>query len=63
MTILNRLKYAFIIGVIAVGIMTVIIMIFGLDIGELIFSGVFFVPVFVVAYLFAPLIERYIKFK
>lgn len=43
--------------------MTVIIMLFGLNIGETIFSAVFFVPVFVASYLVAPLLGKYIKFK
>ena len=63
MTHLNRLIYAFFTSVVAVGIMSVFIMLFGFDIAEIIFSVAFFVPVFVVAYLVAPLLGKYIKFK
>lgn len=63
MTHLNRLIYAFFTSVAAVGIMSVLIMLFGFDIGETVFSAAFFVPVFVVAYLIAPLLGKYIKLK
>lgn len=43
--------------------MTVIIMLFGLNIGETIFSVVFYVPTFVVSCLIAPLLGKYIKFS
>jgi hypothetical protein len=38
-------------------------MVSGRDFGEFVFSNYFAVPVFVVAYLIAPLLERYVKFK
>jgi Na+(H+)/acetate symporter ActP len=60
---ISRLIYAFFMSVISVGIMSVIIMIFGFDIGDIIYSNVFFVPVFVVSYLIAPILNKYIKFK
>lgn len=64
MTHFDRLRMAFVVSVILVGIMMVIDIIFSLDIGEVIFSlALFFVPTFVVSYLFAPLIGKYIKYK
>lgn len=63
MTILNRLKYAFVMNVIFVGVGVVIAMIFSLDIGEMLFSGKVFYPLFAVSFLAAPLFERHLKFK
>lgn len=59
----SRLIYAFFLTIIAVGMMALLIMLFSLDIGEIIFSAVFFVPVFVISYLVAPLLGKYIKFQ
>lgn len=62
MTHFNRLIYAFFASGVAVGIMTITAMLFSLDIGARIFSFKFFVPVFVVFYLIAPLLAKYLKF-
>jgi hypothetical protein len=61
MTHWNRLKFAVLLTVITVGILMVIDMIFNFNIGDVIFSEVFIVPTLTVAYLFAPLIGKYIK--
>ncbi len=63
MSHLERLKMAFVICVIAAGVMMVIDIIFSFDIGGIIFSVEFFVPTFVIAYLFAPLIGKYVQYK
>ncbi len=63
MTILNRLKYAFAMNVIFVGVGVVIAMIFTLDIGEVLFSGKVFYPLLAVSFLVSPLLERHLKFK
>lgn len=63
MTILNRLKYAFVMNVIFMGVGVVIAMFFSLDIGEVLFSGKVFYPLLAVSFLVAPLLERLLKFK
>jgi len=63
MTILNRLKYAFIMNMIFVGVGVVIAMIFSLGIGEVLFSGKVFYPLLAVSFLAAPLLESHLKFK
>jgi len=63
MTILNRLKYAFAMNVLFLGVGVVIAMIFSLDIGEMLFSEKVFYPLLVVSFLTAPLLERHLKFK
>lgn len=63
MTHINRLIYAFFMSVVVVGIMTVVCMISGWDIGSVIFSKIFFIPIFVISYLLAPLLGKYIKFQ
>jgi hypothetical protein len=63
MTILNRLKYAFFLNVLILGVGVVIAMIFSLDIGETLFSGKIFYPLLVVSFLVSPVLEKYIKFK
>jgi len=59
----DRFKYAFFSAVIVIGILTVVMMIFRLDIGEFVFSKYVFIPVFAISYFFAPVIGKYIKFK
>lgn len=63
MTILNRLKYAFVMNVVFVGVGVVIALIFSLDIGEVLFSGKAFYPLLAVSFLVAPLLEKHLKFK
>jgi len=63
MTIINRLKYAFFLNVIILGVGVVIMMIFSLDIGETLFSGKIFYPLLVVSFFAAPFLERFLKFK
>lgn len=63
MPLFDRLKYAFFLTVIVIGILTVVSMLFSLDIGEFVFSKWLFVPVVVIAFLFAPVVQKYIKFK
>ncbi len=63
MTILNRLKYAYFLNVLILGVGVVIAMIFSLDIGEIFFSPNLFYPLLVVSFLVAPLLEKYMKFK
>jgi hypothetical protein len=63
MTILNRLKYAFVMNVIFVGVGVVIAMIFSLEVGEVLFSGKVFYPLLTVSFFVAPLLERHLKFK
>jgi len=63
MTILNRLKYAFVMNVLFVGVGVVIAMIFSLDLGEVLFSEKLFYPLLVASLLVAPLLERHLKFK
>ena len=59
----DRLKTAFVVTVICVGIAMVVDMIFSLHIENLVFGPELVVPVFVVAYLVAPLIGKYVKYK
>jgi hypothetical protein len=63
MTHFARLKFAFILTVIVAGILMIADMIFSFHIEGLVFAPVIIVPVFVVAYLCAPLIEKYIRYK
>jgi hypothetical protein len=59
----ERIRYSFVASVIAVGVFVVVDIIFSFDIGEIIFSPVFFVPTLVVFYLFAPYISNLIRYK
>jgi hypothetical protein len=61
--ILNRLKYAFVMNVIFVGVGVVIALIFSLYIGEVLFSGKVFYPLLAVSFLVAALLEKHLKFK
>ena len=63
MTIINRLKYAFSLNVLMLGIGVVIAMIFSLDIGETLFSGKVFYPLLIASFIAAPFLERFLKFK
>ena len=63
MTIFNRLKYAFFLNVLILGIGVVIAMIFSLDIGETLLSGKVFYPLLVANLLVAPSLEKYLKLK
>jgi len=63
MTFFFRAKYAFFVTVLVVGVLSVIAMIFSLDVGGRIFSGSFGVPAFIVSFLLAPLLEKFIKLK
>ena len=63
MTIFNRLKYAFFLNVLILGIGVVIATIFSLDIGETLFSGKVFYPLLVANLLVAPFLEKYLKLK
>ena len=63
MALFDRFKYAFFSAVIVIGILTLAMIVFSLDIGGFVFSYNVFIPVFVISYIFAPIIERYIKFK
>lgn len=59
----DRIKIAFVVTVIAVGIIMVFAMVIPLHIEDLVFSPVLVVPIFVVAYLFAPYIGKRIRYK
>lgn len=63
MTHWTRVKYGFIAGAIAVGIMMIADMLLSLGIGDIIFSPVFFIPIAILVYLLAPILERYIKYR
>ena len=63
MTFLNRLKYAFAMNVLFMGVGVVAAIIFSLDIGEVLFSGKVFYPLLAVSFLVAPLFEKHLKFK
>lgn len=63
MTIFNRLKYAFFLNVLILGIGVVIAIIFSLDIGETLFSGKVFYPLLVASLFVAPFLEKYMKLK
>ncbi len=63
MTILNRLKYAFFMNVLILGVGVVIAMILSLNIGAILFSGKVFYPLLAVNFIVSPLFEKYLKFK
>lgn len=48
---------------IAVGIGVVLDIVSPLDVSDIIFSPVFVVPVFVISFLLAPVIGRFVKYK
>ena len=50
-------------NVLFVGVGVVIAMIFCLDIGEVLFLGKVFYPMFAVSFLAVPMFERHLKFK
>jgi hypothetical protein len=54
MTLFTRLRYAFFLAVVVVGCAVIADMIIHARMGEIIFSYVFFVPVFSAEYLIAP---------
>ena len=57
----NRVLYAFALGTAVIIIFVAVSMIFGLDTVDVFFSNAFWVPIFVVSYLVAPFLNRYIK--
>jgi hypothetical protein len=59
---LRRAIYAFFMSVLAVGVLMVTDMIVSLGIGDFIFSPMFFIPMFVAAYLVAPVVAKHIRF-
>lgn len=63
MTILNRLRYAWFMSVVFVGVGVVVAMILSLDIGAVLFSGKIIFALLAASYLVAPLLERHLKFK
>lgn len=63
MSHIERLKVAFLVSVIAVGVLMVADIILSLHIGDFIISPVFFIPALVVAYLAAPFIGKHIRYK
>ncbi len=63
MTFLNRLKYAFAMNVLFLGVGVVAAIIFSLDIGEVLFSEKVFYPLLAASFLVAPLLEKHLRFK
>jgi len=63
MTILNRLKYAFVVNMIIAGVGVVVAMIFSLDIGETLFSGKVFYPLLAVNFYASPLFEKFFEIQ
>lgn len=59
----DRLKIAFVVTAICLGAAMVGDMVFSFHIENLLFSPELVVPVFVLAYLVAPLVGKYIKFN
>ena len=64
----ERLRYAFISLVLVVGVLTVTNILLtpvfpGMDWGDVVYSFYFEIPVFIVAWLVAPLIQQYIPLK
>jgi hypothetical protein len=57
----SRTIYAFFGSVLVVGVFMVLDMVFSFGIGDFIFSPMFFVPVFVIAYLVTPYIAHRVK--
>jgi hypothetical protein len=57
----SRILYAFALSVTLVCVIAVFEVLFSLDIVRLIFSDLLFVPIFVIGYLLAPYLNRYIK--
>ena len=58
-----RLKFAFMLTVVAAGILMIADMIFSFHWESFIFGPVVIVPVFVLAYLAAPHLEKRIRYK
>ena len=58
-----RLKYAFVMCVTITGIAAAIVVAFKFDSLKFIFSYMFFVPIYVISYLIAPLLNKWIKYK
>ena len=63
MTFFYRIKYAFAMTVIVTLALTVVAILFSLDIGATVYSNYVFIPVFAISYIFVPVIDRYIKYK
>lgn len=60
---LDRLKIAAVVTAISIGILMVLDMFFSFDLVNILFDPWFVIPVFVVAYLVAPVIGKYIVYK
>jgi len=63
MPIYHRFKYAFFASVIVIMLLGVIAILFSWDIIDFMSSGYVFVSVFIVFYVVAPILGKYIKLK
>ena len=59
----ERVKYSAVLTVAVVGITMLIDMLSPLQLAETTFSLIFIVPAFVILYLFAPFLSKFIKYK
>jgi hypothetical protein len=58
-----RLRFAFMLTVVLVGIIMIADMIFAFHVEDLLFTAMVVVPIFIGAYLLAPLISKHIPYK
>lgn len=58
-----RIKTAFAIVTIAVGILIILDIIFSLGLESILFSPIFGIPALTIAYIFAPVVTKRIPFK
>jgi len=63
MTHWARLQFAFILTVASAGVLMIADMVFSFHWENVVFAPVVIVPVFVVAYLVAPLLAKHIRYK
>ena len=60
---IERLKVSAVVTTTVVGIGVIFDMVSPIDIGDTLFSPMFVVPVFIVAFMLSPMIGRFIKYK
>ena len=63
MTALNRIKYGFVFAVAVVGVGVALDIVIRADLGRVIFSPYFFVPVLAAGYFLAPWMAKFIPFE
>jgi hypothetical protein len=63
MPIFERIKFAAVLTVCLVGVLMIVDMVGGFDWGAKLFSFLFYIPAFVILFVAAPYIKKFIRYK